>query len=76
MRMKGPTCALAGPRAHWWDPNGAESRREGWIRRRGSDHEGRWWQLGPTTGSLNPLMRSKTLLVAWWAARLGHRLSG
>ena len=31
---------------------------------------------GPSTGSVNPSMRSYTLLVAWWAARPGHHLSG
>ena len=31
---------------------------------------------GPSTGSVNPSMRSYTLWVAWWAARLGHHPSG
>ena len=31
---------------------------------------------GPSTGSVNPSMRSYTLWVAWWAARPGHHPSG
>ena len=31
---------------------------------------------GPSTGSVNPSMRSYTLWVAWWAARPGHHLKG
>ena len=34
------------------------------------------WQPGPSTGSINPSMRSGALLVAWWAACPGHHLSG
>ena len=30
----------------------------------------------PSTGSVNPSMRSYTLWVAWWAACLGHHPSG
>ena len=31
---------------------------------------------GPSTGSVDPSMRSYTLWVAWWAARPGHHPSG
>ena len=32
--------------------------------------------VGPSTGSVDPSMRSYTLWVAWWAACLGHHPSG
>ena len=40
VRISGPACEIEGPRANWWDPHKAESRRESWIHRRGSDHAG------------------------------------
>ena len=42
VRVVGPTCELSGPRATCRDPHDAESRRESWIRYRGSDHAGQW----------------------------------
>ena len=70
VRISGPTRALEGPRAgHRVNVRIGGTRirlsrvvRAGFIAvgviMRGSETVRQWWQLGPTTGSLNPLMRS------------------
>ena len=75
----GLTCGRKGPRAYGRPIRG----RVGpgcWQRCCWNGIVGQWWlkswQLDPSTGTLNPLMRSETLLVAWWAACPGHHLTG
>ena len=70
VRIRGPTRALEGPRAgHRVNVRIGGTRirlsrvvRAGFIAvgviMRGSETVRQWWQLGTTTGSLNPLMRS------------------